>query len=162
MIPGGMDLPQAGGGKGIGSVGEVPEQADVLTVRQLSYDDMERRTKSFLGFIGEVFNLPTERGDWIQQEDRILVTLPQQPEPCSRRHNNRRVIHESLHLYVGGLGILAGDHGRSTSMGSISSRCPALGMTFMHGYGKLAQEKHESIGISYNVNRILNFYEIQQ
>ena len=68
------------------SVGKVPERADVIAVRQYSHEDMQRRTKSFLASISEVFRQSVDRGDWIQQKDRTLINLP---------HGSRAIVYHA-------------------------------------------------------------------
>lgn len=60
----------------IRSVDTVPAEVDVLQLRQISIDELEKRALLFLNTAGEAFNLPLVGGDWISQKERTLIRLP--------------------------------------------------------------------------------------
>ena len=64
--------------KMVDSVEDVPSRAEVFAVRQYSLDDTERRTKCLLATTAEAYSLSSDRGDWVVQQDRTLVRLPQE------------------------------------------------------------------------------------
>ena len=60
-----------------GSVTKVPARADIITLRQASLSELQRRAKRFLVTVGEAFQLPVGRADWSDREGRTLIRLPQ-------------------------------------------------------------------------------------
>jgi hypothetical protein len=57
-------------------VGVVPPQVEILSLRQIPLDEIERRAKSFLAALGDVCKQPMDRGDWVHQQDRTVVRMP--------------------------------------------------------------------------------------
>jgi len=58
------------------TAGQIPSHAEVFAVRQYSLEEIHRRAKRFLAIASEVCEQPTDRGDWVQQDNRTLVRLP--------------------------------------------------------------------------------------
>lgn len=61
----------------IGKTSDIPSQADVIELKQLSLDDMHRRSRKLLSVIGHSCGCNYERGDWSVQQDSTLIRLPQ-------------------------------------------------------------------------------------
>ena len=57
------------------SVRELPAQADVIALRQLSLDDLRTRTKRLLSLVGEKERRSLDRGDWVERDDHTIVHL---------------------------------------------------------------------------------------
>lgn len=56
---------------------DIPDQIEVLAVRQFSLDDLDHRIRHLLRVLGENSELNLDRGDWIQKEDCTLIRLYQ-------------------------------------------------------------------------------------
>src|ERR1041385_1027323 len=63
--------------KMIGNLEYVPEQAEVIALRQYSVDEIQTRAKRFLKATSEVCGKSLDRGDWVTKEDHTLIHLPQ-------------------------------------------------------------------------------------
>ncbi len=61
----------------VNSVKDVPLEAEIFAIRQHSLEELKRRTKAFLAMVGDAYNLPLSRGDWIDEQGRTLIRLPQ-------------------------------------------------------------------------------------
>lgn len=57
-------------------VGEVPEKADIISLKKYSLDEIQQRSKRVLEMIQEVSDMQLKRQERTIQEDRTLVRMP--------------------------------------------------------------------------------------
>src|SRR5437870_94221 len=60
------------------SVMDVPESSEVLQLHQHTVDELEKRAKSLLVTVGEAFDLPVSRADWVVQPASTVIRMPGQ------------------------------------------------------------------------------------
>lgn len=57
-------------------VKDVVERAEVLRLRQHSTDTLEKRAKRLLAEVGEAFEIPVGRSDWVVRPEHTLIRMP--------------------------------------------------------------------------------------
>lgn len=62
--------------KMLGTLNKVPASGEVIGLRQLSLKDSESRARHFIAKVGEAFQLPLEKFNRVERDNRTLFYLP--------------------------------------------------------------------------------------
>ena len=149
-----------------------PEAARVLG--RLDYDLWERLDHNPICFLREIkrrrFTLAVKDKDYLANYDRVFAAydayLAEKKSWASQRHPeliNRPIayfsmeygLHETLPIYSGGLGVLAGDHLKEAS----DLGLPLVGVGLMYAEGYFTQHIGED-GWQESINKVMNFGDL--